>query len=76
VSDVLDHPGFLYYFPPLSCEDCHLKYDYLWQADDAMWAQITPNTERPSGGQLCIPCATKRAADKGISILWRLEVNT
>lgn len=49
------------------CKDCGQQYEYVWEADDRLWKHIWGS----EGGQLCIPCFTKRCESKGITIEWK-----
>lgn len=59
------------------CQDCGRPY-LLWHATDDLYGRVTGRWPSPDGesasGLFCLACFDRRAAAKGIMIIWQPEV--
>src|SRR5690606_7471517 len=63
------------------CHDCGGFYQTVYRVPDDVWAKIAPDkaalgehTEHRYGGLLCLPCADRRAREKGIRLYFDASV--
>ena len=51
------------------CQICGKEYDdYIWEISDKLWEKVTGI--KNGSGLRCIPCFSKEAREKGITIKW------